>query len=122
MSLSDKLQNAYNAMMDKLVYGLKNAEDTSLHWLGEEITKLEHKGSELEVLTEHELEEVQTLLQKDIEQTAGYFSDIGKGLDAFIENDWGIIEQVLSEKALSVADPSKIELLKLRLQAALNQD
>lgn len=122
MSLTEKLQNAYNSLMDQTLFGLKNAEDNSLHWLGELITRLEYKGEELEVLTEHELEHVQDLVKTDIEQTAHYFTEINKGIDAFIENDWPAIETVLSEKALSIADPSKLELLKLRLQAALNQD
>lgn len=121
MSLSEKFQNAYNSLLDKLTYRLKNAEDTSLHWLGKEISQIEQKGSELEVLTEHELEELQNLLKADVEQTASYFNDLGKGVDAFIENDWPAIEATLTEKALTLADPSKIELLKLRLQAALNQ-
>lgn len=122
MSLTEKLQNAYNSLMDKTLFGLKNAEDNSLHWLGELITRLEYKGEELEVLTEHELEQVQDLVKTDIEQTANYFTEINQGIDAFIENDWPTIEAVLSEKALSIADPSKLELLKLRLQAALKQD
>ena len=121
MSLSEKFQNAYNSLLDKLTFRLKNAEDSSLHWLGEEISQIEQKGAELEVLTEHELEELQNLLKADVEQTAGYFNDLGKGMDAFIENDWPAIEATLTEKALTLADPSKIELLKLRLQAALNQ-
>lgn len=121
MSLSEKFQNAYNSLLDKLTFRLKNAEDSSLHWLGKEISQIEQKGAELEVLTEHELEELQSLLKADVEQTAGYFNDLGKGMDAFIENDWPAIEATLTEKALTLADPSKIELLKLRLQAALNQ-
>lgn len=122
MSLSEKFQNAYNSLLDKLTYRLKNAEDTSLHWLGKEISQIEQKGSELEVLTEQELEELQNILKADVEQTASYFNDLGKGVDAFIENDWPAIEATLTEKALTLADPSKIELLKLRLQAALNKD
>ncbi len=122
MSLTEKLQNAYNSLMDKTLFGLKNAEDNSLHWLGELITRLEYKGEELEVLTEHELEQVQDLVKTDIEQTAHYFTELNQGIDAFIENDWPAIEAVLSEKALSVADSNKLELLKLRLRAALNQD
>lgn len=122
MSLTEKLQNAYNSLMDKTLFGLKNAEDNSLHWLGELITRLEYKGEELEVLTEHELAQVQDLVKTDIEQTAHYFTELNQGIDAFIENDWPAIEAVLSEKALSVADSSKLELLKLRLRAALNQD
>ncbi|HEY9017352.1 zinc ribbon-containing protein [Thiomicrospira sp.] len=122
MSLSEKFQNAYNSLLDQLTFRLKNAEDASLHWLGKEISQIEQKGSELEVLTEHELEELQNLLKADVEQTAGYFNDLGKGVDAFIENDWPAIEATLTEKALTLADPSKIELLKLRLQAALNKD
>lgn len=122
MSLSEKFQNAYNSLLDQLSFRLKNAEDSSLHWLGKEISQIEQKGAELEVLTEHELEELQNLLKADVEQTAGYFNDLGKGIDAFIENDWPAIEATLTEKALTLADPSKIELLKLRLQAALNKD
>lgn len=121
MSLSDKLQAAYNSLLDKLSSQLKTAEQHSLHWLGEEINNIEQKGKELEVLTEHELEQVQEILQQDIEITANYFNDVGEGINAFIENDWPAIEGTLSEKALSLADPSKIEHLKIRLQAALNQ-
>ncbi|UQB43169.1 hypothetical protein JX580_04640 [Thiomicrospira microaerophila] len=119
MTLSDKLQNAYNALMDSLSFKIKAAEDKSLHWLGEEIVNIEQKGQALEVLTERELEQVQTLLQKDIEMAAEYFNEVGEGLDAFIENDWPAIEAILSEKALSVADPTQIQYLKLRLQAAM---
>ena len=121
MSLTEKLQNAYNSLMDKTLFALKNAEDAGLHWLGEQITRLEYKGEELEVLTEHELQQVQTLVKADIETTAEYFNQVEQGIDAFIENDWPAIEAVLSEKALSLADKSQIEHLKLRLQAALNQ-
>jgi gamma-glutamyl:cysteine ligase YbdK (ATP-grasp superfamily) len=123
MSLSNKLQAAYNSLTDQLVMRMKAAEDVSLHWLGEQLDHLQQNaqelGSEITVLTEHELNEVQDILQRDIEQAAEYLEDSGQGLDAFIENDWPLIEGILSEKALSLADPSQIHHLKLRLQAAL---
>ncbi|AEG32152.1 zinc ribbon-containing protein [Thiomicrospira cyclica] len=123
MSLSNKLQAAYNSLTDQLVMRMKAAEDVSLHWLGEQLDHLQKNaqelGSEVAVLTEHELNEVQDILQRDIEQAAEYLEGSGQGLDAFIENDWPLIEGILSEKALSLADPSQIHHLKLRLQAAL---
>ncbi|SFR55521.1 hypothetical protein [Thiomicrospira sp. ALE5] len=126
MSLSDKLQAAYNRLTDQLLINMKSAEETSLHWLGEQLDHLQQNakelGSELAVLTEHELHEVQDILQRDIEQAAEYLEDSGQGLDAFVENDWPLIEGILSEKALSLADPSHIHHLKLRLQAAMNKD
>ncbi|WFE68671.1 hypothetical protein P8S54_10745 [Thiomicrospira sp. R3] len=122
MTLSDKLQNAYSALLETLSFKIKTAEDKSLQWLGEEIVNIEQKGQALEVLTEHELEQVQEILKRDIEVAAEYFNEIGEGIDAFLENDWPTIEALLSEKALSVADPTQIEYLKLRLQAALSKD
>lgn len=119
MTLSDKLQNAYSALLETLSFKIKTAEDKSLQWLGEEIVNIEQKGQALEVLTEHELEQVQEILKRDIEIAAEYFNEIGEGIDAFLENDWPTIEALLSEKALSVADPTQIEYLKLRLQAAM---
>jgi hypothetical protein len=122
MSLNEKLQSAYNKLMDSVLFSLKQAEDTSLHWLGENLTKLESRGTTLEVLTEHELEEVQQLIKADIEQTAGFFDDIEQGWQAFLNNDWVAIESVLTEKTLSLADPSQIQHLKIRLQAALDNN
>jgi hypothetical protein len=119
MTLSDKLQSAYNALLDSLSFKIKAAEDKSLHWIGEEISLIEQKGQALEVLTEHELEQVQDILKKDIELTAHYLTEVEQGIDAFINNDWPAIEAILSEKALSVADPTQVEYLKLRLQAAM---
>ncbi|WP_044406242.1 zinc ribbon-containing protein [Thiomicrospira microaerophila] len=121
MKLSDKLQDAYNSLLESLSFKIKAAEDKSLHWLGEEITNIEQKGQALEVLTEHELEQVQDILKKDIEIAADYFNEVGDGVNAFIENDWPAIEAILSEKALSLADPTQLDYLKLRLQAAMNQ-
>ena len=55
-------------------------------------------------------------------QAAEYLSEAEKGVDEFITMDLPLLETILIDKALTLADPTDITLLRLRFAAAMDEN
>ncbi|MBD3776468.1 MAG: hypothetical protein IE920_04960, partial [Thiotrichales bacterium] len=98
------------------------AENATWALLGKAIEKAEQADHDLAELTAKEFEQVQKDLHADLMQTAEYLNEVEKGVEEFASMDFPILEQILLDKALSLADPTEITVLRLRLTAAMEPD
>lgn len=115
----NKMLEAYRHLLENAKETLIKADMKSWDLLGKAVYKVEQEGSILEQLTDQQLQQVQEDVQKDIYQLAEYLDDLNQGVDEYIEMDLPVLEKYLAEKALSLADPTDLTILRLRISAAM---
>ncbi len=113
---------AYRALLNHAKEFAIKAENKTWETLGEGIEKAEQADHALAELSAEEFKRVQEDLQADIKQTAEYLSEVEQGVEEFIEMELPVLEQFLTEKALTLADPTNITLLRYRLAAAMDEN
>lgn len=118
----NKMLKAYRALLNDAKEFVMKAENKSWNTLGESIQKAEQADYALAELSAKEFKQVQDDLHADLQQTAEYLAEVGQGVDEFIDMDLPILEQYLTDKALSLADPTEITLLRYRLAAAMDEN
>lgn len=116
----NKMLAAYSHFLDQAKQFAKKAENITWDTLLKGVDTAEQDISEINVLTEQELAQVQEDVKADIVQVADYLNDSEQGAKEFIDMDIPILEQYLEEQALKLADPTTITLLRMRLAAALD--
>jgi hypothetical protein len=116
----NKMLAAYRHLLEQAKDSLWKAEFKSWDALKKAVWEFERKDSQLQALTQKQWQQVQEDVEADIEQLAEYLEEFNQGVDAFLEMDLPLIESYLEEKALSLSDPSEIMILRLRLNAAMN--
>jgi len=117
-----KMLHAYRTLLNHAKASAFKAEQATWTLLGQAIEKTEKADHDLAELTNKEFETVQQDVKADLMQTAEYLADIEQGIDDFLNMDLPILEQILIDKALSLADPTDITVLRLRLAAAMDED
>ncbi len=115
----NKMLAAYSHFLEQAKQFAKKAETITWDTLSKGVDTAEQKISEIDVLTEQELAQVQGDVKADIAQVADYLNDSEQGAKEFIDMDLPLLEQYLEEQALKLADPTTITLLRMRLAAAL---
>ncbi|HIP83669.1 MAG TPA: hypothetical protein EYH19_08920 [Desulfocapsa sulfexigens] len=115
----NKLMRAYSQILQKAKAQLKTLEHKSWEELKTLIDKAEYKASELDALTAKELDQVRNDLKEDINLMAQYFQNLEQGVETFLEMDLPLLEKYLSEQALSLANPTELTILRLRMTAAM---
>ncbi|WP_040727803.1 hypothetical protein [Thiomicrorhabdus sp. Kp2] len=118
----NKMLKAYRALLNHAKEFAIKAENKTWETLGEGIEKAEQADHALAELSAEEFKRVQEDLQADIKQTAEYLSEVEQGVEEFIEMELPVLEQFLTEKALTLADPTNITLLRYRLAAAMDEN
>lgn len=121
-SQQNKMLNAYRHLLQSAKETAIAADMKTWDLLKTAVDKVATTSAELSVLTENELNQVQDDLKKDIEMTAEYLNDLQQGIEEYLEMDLPVLESYLREKALSLADPTEITILRMRLAAALAKD
>jgi len=116
----NKMGQAYRHLLQSAKEALMKAEYKSWDSLKEAIETIQTKESVLEQLSRQELNQVQKDLKEDINQLATTLEEYDEGVESFIEMDLPLIEKYIEEKALSLADPTELMLLRLRINAALS--
>ncbi|NPA72515.1 MAG: zinc ribbon-containing protein [Gammaproteobacteria bacterium] len=118
----NKMLTAYRTLLNHAKESYVVAEQNTWQVLGQAIEKTEQADHALAELTSKEFAQVQADVQADIMQTAEYFADVEKGVEEFITMDLPVLEQLLIDKALTLADPTNITVLRMRLAAALDEN
>ncbi|MDX1796221.1 MAG: hypothetical protein R3219_05785 [Hydrogenovibrio sp.] len=118
----NKMLAAYRFLLEKAKEEGLKAELATWDLLEKAVESIEEKGSVLEELTDEELEQVRKDLKDDLNQVAEHLEEYNEGLESFLEMELPILEKYLEEKALSLADPTDIMLLRLRMNAAMHKD
>lgn len=117
----NKLLAAYSHLLEQAKESLIRADMKSWDLLGKAVEQVQEKESVLEQLSEKQLEQVREDVKNDLFQVAEYLNDFGQGVEEFIEMDLPVVENYLQEKALSLADPTDLMVLRLRLSAAMSE-
>jgi len=118
----NKMLLAYRSLLNHAKEFAIRAEDKTWKGLGSAIERAEQVDHEVANLTAKEFKQVQDDLQADLMQTAEYLAEVEQGIDEFIAMDLPVLEQILIDKALSLADPTDITVLRLRLAAAMDDN
>lgn len=117
-----RMLHAYRTLLDFAKRKALSAEQATWSLLGKTVEKAEKTDHELAELTEKEFQQVQEDLQDDLVKTAEYLADMEKGVDEFLDMDLPVLEKLLIDKALTLADPTEITVLRLRLAAAMDEN
>ena len=117
-----KMLHAYRTLLNHAKERAIRAEQATWGFLGQAIEKAEKADHDLADLTAKEFEVVQQDVKADLMQTAEYLADVEQGIHDFLNMDLPVLEQILIDKALSLADPTDITVLRLRLAAAMDEN
>ncbi len=117
----NKMLKAYRALLQSAKESVINAEQKTWKTLSQAIEKAEQADHDLAELTAKEFKQVQEDLNADIIQLAEYLNEVEQGIEEFLTMDLPLLEKILLDKALSLADPTHITLLRLRMAAAMDE-
>jgi hypothetical protein len=118
----NKMLEAYRTLLNHAKESLIATEQKTWQLLGHTIEKAEQADHALAELTSEEFKQVQQDVHADVMEAAEYLSDVEKGVDEFITMDLPLLEKILIDKALTLADPTDITILRLRLAAAMDDN
>jgi len=118
-STTEKLTTAYNDMMERVKTGIEMVENDVAPRLHSAIDKAQGLAMELGELTHEEAEKIGTYLKRDIEDAAEFLTGPkGQELHDWLRFDLQQVESQIFASFLSVADQTKLDLMKLEEQAA----
>ena len=117
--LNEQQKHAYATLLKKAQEVAKNEGQHFLEVMHRVIDEASEKEAYLAQLTQKELETVKQALKEDLNAAARYFEEVGEGLEEILIMDAAYLEEKFLELSEKLADPSQLELLKLRLLAAL---
>ena len=113
-STSEKLLKAYDLMMEKVHQALGETDKDAMPRLRHAIEKAEEYAAEFGEVTREEAEKIGTYLQRDIEDAANYLAGPeGDELADWLRFDIEQVEERMLEAFLSVADQTKIDMMRL---------
>jgi len=118
----NKMLTAYRTLLNHAKELVITTENKTWHTLGQSIEKAEQADHALAELSAKEFKQVQDDLHADLMQTAEYLAEVEQGVEEFIKMDLPLLEKILIDKALSLADPTDITVLRMRLAAAMDDN
>jgi hypothetical protein len=119
-SAGEKLVHAYNTMLQRVKTFLDEAEKETRPKLDHAIEAAKEKATELEELTLEEAEKIGTYLKRDVEDAASYLAGPERAeLADWLKLDIQLIENRILDAFMSVADRTRVGILKLEQDAPL---
>lgn len=119
----DRLLKAYNTLRETLKKVWEEAEEKAKPTLREALEIAEQKVSDLGEFSREEIEKVSDYLRRDIHEATEALAENGRELANWLEFDLELIETSLAETladwVAKVADPTIVELERLREQAII---
>lgn len=112
--LSGKALEAYDRMLERVQQRLREARETSLQTLEEEIQKAVEFEYELEEMTREEADLLGAYLERDLRHLLHFVDETGKGLKEWLQLDLSLLERQLADSLLSVADRTLVDTLELQ--------
>ncbi len=113
------LGEAYELMLERALEHLENAKETGSHAMHTFIDKARDTAVELEELTEEEADKVAAALKRDVHDAAKSLREGGQDFATWLGFDIELLGDRLKEQFAKAADPTTLELLELKEQAAL---
>jgi len=113
----DILGSIYEKMYESAAEGLQKADKKSAPLLHQLIEDAKEKFSELEEVTREDLDKVAQYLERDMNDAAQYLSETGAEYKDWLGFETALLESEFLYQMLKTADPTTLELLKLKDQA-----
>ena len=113
----DVLANAYEKMFESVAKGFHNAEKKSAELLHELIDKAKDEAVELEEVSREDAEKLSTYVKRDLGEAASHMSISGQELKDWLGFETTLLENEFVDQLLKLADPTEVELFKLKLDA-----
>ncbi|BBP46718.1 hypothetical protein THMIRHAS_20910 [Thiosulfatimonas sediminis] len=118
----NKMLKAYRTLFNYAKEKAYIAEYQTWQHLGHTIEKAEQVEHDLAELSAKEFAQVQRDLHTDMMQLAEYLADVQQGVKEFLDMDLPVLEKLLIDKAMSLADPTEITVLRMRIAAAMDDE
>jgi len=116
----DKLIRGYDQMLKRIREWVQDVEDTTVPAIEKAIDAAREKATELNELTREEAEQVGEYVQRDLLHLGEHLDKEDQDLKSWFQMDMELIEDELADIFTSVADPTTVELLKLKELATLS--
>ena len=113
----DVLARAYETMFESAAKGLHNAEQKSADLLHELIDKAKEEVVEVGEVSREDAEKLSTYVKRDLGGAARHMSVSGKELKDWLGFETTLLEVEFVDQLLKLADPTRVELFKLKLDA-----
>lgn len=117
----EKLLKAYNAMRAAFKSAWHEAEEKALPTLKQALDAAEQKASDLGELSREEIQRLSDYLKRDLQEAGAALADNSRKLAEWLEFDTELAESRLSEWMAQVANPTIVELERLREQARMGE-
>lgn len=101
-------------MLERVQQRLREARETSLQTLEEEIQKAVEFEYELEEMTREEADLLGAYLERDLWHLLHFVDETGEGLKEWLQLDLSLLERQLADSLLSVADRTLVDTLELQ--------
>ncbi|MCC5959776.1 MAG: zinc ribbon-containing protein [Ectothiorhodospiraceae bacterium] len=109
----DKRQtDAYEKMLERVTHAMERAEEEARPRLREALERARKRAVELGELTTEEAQRISDYVRRDVEDAAQYLSRNQEDLAGWFRMDMQLIESWLLDRFASIADRTRLELLK----------
>lgn len=112
--LEGRLREGYRVMSERVQRLLQHAGEGLAHTLEEAILRAREQAYTLGELSREEAEVVATALKRDVEDVALAMMQAEVGAKQWMDTDLAVAERHLFERILANADPTTLELLRLK--------
>jgi hypothetical protein len=116
----DKLISGYDQMLKRVRDWIQNVEDKTVPAIEKAIDDAREKAMELGELSREEADQVSRYVQRDLLHLGEHIKEEDQDLKTWFHIDMELIEDELADIFSSVADPTTVELLRLREIASLS--
>jgi len=116
----EKLISGYDRMLKRVRDWVQDVEDKTVPAIEKAIDAAREKATELGELTREEAEQVSDYVQRDLLHLGEHINKEDQDLKTWFHIDMELIEDELTDIFSSVADPTTVELLRLKETAILS--
>ena len=113
----DVLAQVYEKLFESIVKNFHNAEEKSGALLHKLIDEAKEDAVKLEKISREDAEKLSDYLRRDLSDAASYLSETGRDLRDWLGFETTLLETEILDQLLNTADPTTVELFKLKLDA-----
>lgn len=113
----DVLAQVYEKLFESIVKNFHNAEEKSGALLHKLIDEAKEDAVKLEKISREDAEKLSDYLRRDLSDATGYLSETGGELRDWLGFETALLETEILDQLLNMADPTTVELFKLKLDA-----
>jgi len=119
--IQDKLLQAYDTMLERLHTAVEQVETKTLPSIEEQLKHAQEKAIELGELTRDEAEKVAEYVQRDVDDISIYLEETKAEFSDWLSFESTLLESKIGDWLNLVADKTKLEWDKIKLQAVKSQ-